>query len=79
LVLSPSERLSFAAPIPHFFGLSTVMILLVSGKIGLLEVDDVNDDTRRWAITVRRLLALPSDGDRYRKPWKYDLLDPGDR
>jgi hypothetical protein len=41
--------------------------LLVSGKLELLEVDDTNDDTRRWTIVVRRLLALPSDGGRFRK------------
>jgi hypothetical protein len=40
--------------------------LLVNGKIGLLDVDDVNDDTRRWTITARRLLGLPTDGGSYR-------------
>ena len=40
--------------------------LLVNGKIGLLEVDAVNDETRRWTITARRLLGLPTDGGRCR-------------
>lgn len=40
--------------------------LLVNGKIGLLDVDAVNDETRRWTATARRLLGLPTDGGPYR-------------
>ncbi len=38
--------------------------LLVSGKVGLLDIDFVNDDFRRWTGAARRLLGLPEhDGD----------------
>jgi hypothetical protein len=40
--------------------------LLVNGKNGLLEVDDVDDGARRWTIIAHRLLGLPTDGRRYR-------------
>jgi hypothetical protein len=43
-----------------FFGLSSLMICWSTG-IGLLEVDDVNDDTRRWTIAAHRLLGLPTE------------------
>jgi hypothetical protein len=40
--------------------------LLVQGKIGLLDVDYVNDDIRRWTVTARRLLGLPQWDGGYR-------------
>lgn len=40
--------------------------LLVEGKIGLLDVDDVDENIRRWTATARRLLGIPSDTNRYR-------------
>jgi hypothetical protein len=48
-----------------FFDLSSVMICWSTGKIGLREVDDVNDDTRRWTIAAHRLLGLPTEDGRY--------------
>ena len=40
--------------------------LLVQGKIGLLDVNYVNDDIRRWTVTARRLLGLPPSEGGYR-------------
>lgn len=40
--------------------------LLVNGKVGLLDVDDVDDNTRRWTATARRLLGLPAYDGGYR-------------
>ena len=39
---------------------------MVNGKIGLLEIDDANDDTRRWTFTAHRLPGFPTDSGRYR-------------
>lgn len=40
--------------------------LLVRGKMGLLDVDYVNDDIRRWTVRARRLLGLPQSDGGYR-------------
>jgi hypothetical protein len=40
--------------------------LLVNGKIGLLDVDAINGDIRRWTATARRLLGLPPRDGGYR-------------
>lgn len=40
--------------------------LLVNGKIGLLDVDDVDDNTRRWTIAARQLLGAPGDRHAFR-------------
>lgn len=38
--------------------------LLVNGKVGLLDIDFINDDCRRWTAAARRLLGLSEhDGD----------------
>lgn len=40
--------------------------LLVNGKIGLLDVDAVDENNRRWTATARRLLGLPMHDGGYR-------------
>jgi Family of unknown function (DUF6492) len=40
--------------------------LLVDGKIGLLDVEFINDETRQWTETARRLLGLPARDSGYR-------------
>jgi hypothetical protein len=40
--------------------------LLVDGKVGLLDVDFVNDDIRHWTSVARRLLGLPQHDAGYR-------------
>lgn len=40
--------------------------LLVDGKMGLLDVEFSNDETRQWTATARRLLGLPDRGSGYR-------------
>lgn len=40
--------------------------LLVDGKVGLLDVDFVNDAMCRWTATARRLLGIPARDDGYR-------------
>jgi Family of unknown function (DUF6492) len=40
--------------------------LLVDGKIGLLDVDFINDAVRRWTATARRLLGAPARDGGYR-------------
>lgn len=40
--------------------------LLVGGKVGLLDVDFVNEDVRRWTETARRLLGLSPNNGGYR-------------
>ena len=40
--------------------------LLVNGKVGLLDVDAVYDDSRRWTGVARQLLGLPASDGGYR-------------
>ncbi len=40
--------------------------LLIDRKVGLLDVDVVNDDIRRWTIVARRLLGLSRNDSDYR-------------
>lgn len=40
--------------------------LLVAGKVGLSDVDFINDEIRRWTATARRLLGLSQHDDGYR-------------
>jgi hypothetical protein len=40
--------------------------LLVDGKVGLLDVEFINDETRQWTAIARRLLGLPPQGTGYR-------------
>jgi Family of unknown function (DUF6492) len=40
--------------------------LLVQEKMGLLDVNYVNDDIRQWTAAARRLLGLPQSEDGYR-------------
>jgi hypothetical protein len=55
--------------------------LLVQGKMGLLDVNYVNDDIRRWTATARRLLGLPRSEGGYRNHvgylicWNRDIIE----
>jgi len=40
--------------------------LLVDGKMGLLDVEFINDETRQWTVTARQLLGLPARNGGYR-------------
>ena len=40
--------------------------LLMDAKIGLLDVDFINEEVRRWTATARRLLGLPARDGGYR-------------
>jgi hypothetical protein len=41
--------------------------LLIGGKVGLLDVEFINDETRRWTATARQLLGLPAHDGGYRQ------------
>ena len=62
----PERTLVFCDSDTAFFRPFDRNNLLVNGKIGLLDVDDVNDDTRRWTASARHLLGLPDLGGQYR-------------
>jgi hypothetical protein len=40
--------------------------LLIDGKVGLLDVEFGNEETRQWTEIARRLLGLPPQGDGHR-------------
>lgn len=54
----PERTLAFCDSDTVFFRRFDRDNLLVDGKIGLLDVDFINDDIRRWTLTARRLLGL---------------------
>jgi len=64
--LIPERTLVFCDSDTAFFRPFDRNDLLVNGKIGLLDVDDFNDDTRRWTAGARHLLGLPDLGGGYR-------------
>jgi hypothetical protein len=62
----PEQTLIFCDSDTAFFRHFRRDDFLVQGKIGLLDVNYVNDDIRRWTATARRLLGLPQSEGGYR-------------
>jgi Family of unknown function (DUF6492) len=62
----PERTLVFCDSDTAFFRRFSREDLLVGGKIGLLDVEDVNDNSRRWTATARKLLGLPAYDGGYR-------------
>jgi hypothetical protein len=62
----PEQTLVFCDSDTAFFRHFRRDDLLVQGKMGLLDVNFVNDDIRRWTSASRRLLGLPVSETRYR-------------
>jgi hypothetical protein len=58
----PERTLIFCDSDTAFFRPFERNDLLIDGKVGLLDVEFVNDDIRRWTSVARRLFGLPSDG-----------------
>jgi hypothetical protein len=58
LEIIPERTLVFSDSDTVFFRPFSRDDLLVDGKVGLLDVDFVNDDIRRWTASARRLLGL---------------------
>ena len=55
----PERTLIFCDSDVAFFRKFDREDLLVEGKVGLLDVDYVNEEVRRWTATAYRLLGLP--------------------
>jgi len=62
----PEQTLVFCDSDTAFFRHFRRDDLLVQGKMGLLDVNYVNDDIQRWTATARRLLGLPQSEGGYR-------------
>lgn len=62
----PERTLVFCDSDTAFFRHFDRSNLLVSDKIGLLDVDDIDDSTRQWTLTARRLLGLSAHEGGYR-------------
>lgn len=62
----PEQTLVFCDSDTAFFRPFRRDDLLVHGKMGLLDVNYVNDDIRRWTSTARRLLGIPQSEGGYR-------------
>jgi hypothetical protein len=62
----PERTLVFCDSDTAFFRRFERQDLLVNGKVGLLDVDFVNDDIRHWTKIARRLLGLPLGSHSYR-------------
>jgi hypothetical protein len=58
LQVVPGRNLVFSNSDTAFFRRFSRDNPLVNGKIGLLDVDDVGENTNRWTATARRLLGL---------------------
>jgi Family of unknown function (DUF6492) len=76
----PERTLVFCDSDTAFFRRFDRDCLLVNGKIGLLDVDAVDQNTQRWTTTARRLLGLPSSDVGYRNHvgnmicWEHDIV-----
>jgi hypothetical protein len=64
--LIPERTLVFCDSDTAFFRYFDRDDLMVNGKVGLLDVDFVNENVRLWTATARRLLGLPQRDDGYR-------------
>jgi hypothetical protein len=62
----PEQTLIFCDSDTAFFRHFCRDNFLAQGKMGLLDVNYVNDDIRRWTATARRLLGLPESEGEYR-------------
>ena len=58
----PERTLVFCDSDTAFFRHFDRNNLLVDGKVGLIDVDFVTDEKRRWTATARRLLGLSPHG-----------------
>jgi hypothetical protein len=62
----PERTLVFCDSDTAFFRRFECDDLMIDGKVGLLDVDFVNDSTRRWTAVARRLLGLSQYDGGYR-------------